>query len=160
MDKKRLVAVIYLMIIIISPILYFSQEIYAEDLQTFQEYNLEINFDTDFEYKAIEYNFLGEKSKSDLSKPFNNFAYISQQGNRNEGSISQIGNFASLVSIIQIGNENRTSVKQYANNTTAEIFQFGNNHDLSLEQWGNQGKVYVIQSGNNLENKEVKIIQF
>ena len=160
MNKNRLVTVIYLIIIIISPILYFNQEIYAEDLQKFQEYNLEINFNTDFEYKSIEYDFLSERNKSDLSKPFKNFAYISQQGDRNEGSILQIGNFASVVAIIQIGNENRASVKQYANNTSAEIFQFGNNHDLSVEQWGNKGKVYVIQSGNNLENKEVKIIQF
>lgn len=160
MYKNRFLTILFLILLILSSLLYFNQKIQAEDFQNFQGYNSEIDFNTDYEYKLIKYNFFSEENKLDLISHLKNSAYIKQQGNFNDGSITQIGNFGSLVAIIQIGNENSASVKQYANNTKAEVFQFGNNHDLSVEQWGNKGKVYVIQSGNNLENKEVKIIQF
>ena len=160
MHKNNLFIIIYLLLLILSSLVFLNQEIYAEEIKQFQGFNSEINFKTDYEYKLLEYNFLSGENKLDLCSHLKNSAYINQQGNRNQSSISQLGNFGSLVAIIQIGNENKASVKQYANNTTAEVFQFGENHDLSVEQWGHEGRIYVIQSGINLENKEVKILQF
>lgn len=160
MRKNKSLILIYLCILTISSLLFFNQNIYAENIKQFEEYNLELNLKTDYEYRLLEYSFITEDNSSTFNKHTANFVYINQQGNWNDSSVSQIGIFGSIVEIIQIGNKNKADIKQHANNTTAEVFQFGDNHDLSVEQWGSQGKIYVIQSGNNLENKEVKIIQF
>ena len=160
MHKNNLFIIIYLLLLILSSLVFLNQEIYAEEIKQFQGFNSEINFKTDYEYKLLEYSFLNEEDKLIHSNFIKNAASIIQNGNQNEGSISQFGNFGSVVELIQIGNENRAEINQFANHTKAEVFQFGNNHDLSIDQWGSEGKIYVIQSGNNLENKEVKIIQF
>jgi|GEM_PF-1611966 hypothetical protein len=160
MQKNKLIVIVFLILLTLSQLLFLNQVTYAEESQQFQGYNSDFNFKTDYEYKFLEYSFLTGENKLNLNNNLKNSAYISQNGNLNQGLISQIGNFGSLVEIVQIGNENRASVNQYANNTSAEIFQFGDNHDLSIEQWGNESKIYVIQSGNNFENKEIKIVQF
>lgn len=160
--KRLIVLMIYIMLLISVQFIFISQSIYAEEIQQFNGYNSDLNFDlkADYEYKILEYDFLSKEKRSLKNHFINNFAYINQLGNQNQSSICQLGIFGSVVEIIQIGNKNKADLKQYANNTTAEVFQFGDNHDLSVEQWGSEGKIYVIQSGINLENKEIKIIQF
>lgn len=158
MKQNKLIFLILFMFFI--QLLIQTSNLYAEDKPVIYEYNFDINFVKNYEYNLLEYSFLsGEKNLA-----FTNFmrrtVLINQNGNYNESSISQIGNFGSIVDVIQIGNKNKTAVKQFGNFTKTEIFQFGNNHDLSIEQWGSEGKIYIIQSGNNLENKEIKIVQF
>lgn len=160
MDKKKLIIIIDIIVLSLACLLILPQMIYAEELQQFYGYNSELDFKNDFEYKLLENKVLSNENRLVCNVFKKNFAYIHQNGNRNQGSITQIGNMGSTVEIIQIGNENKAKIKQFANYTQSEIFQFGNNHDLSIEQWGSQGKIYVIQSGNNFENKEVKIMQF
>ena len=162
MRQKKLIIMIYMALLISVQFIFIGQIIYAEEIPQSYEYNSELDFDlqNDYEYKLLEYNFLSRESRSLPNNFINNSAYINQLGNQNQSSICQPGIFGSVVEIIQIGNKNKADLKQYANNTTAEVFQFGDNHDLSVEQWGDQGKIYVIQSGINLDNKEVKIIQF
>ena len=160
MQKNKLIVIIYLILLTLSQLLFLNQVTYAEENQQFQGYNSDLNFKNDYEYKLLEYSFLAGENKLNLNNHLKNYAYISQNGNLNQGLICQIGNFGSVVEIVQIGNENKANVKQFANNTKAEVFQFGDNHDLSIEQWGNEGGIYVIQSGNNFENKEIKIVQF
>ena len=162
MRQKKLIIMIYMALLISLQFIFIGQIIYAEEIPQSYEYNSELDFDlqNDYEYKLLEYNFLSRESRSLQNNFINNSAYINQLGNQNQSSICQLGIFGSVVEIIQIGNKNKADLKQYANNTTAEVFQFGDNHDLSVEQWGSEGKIYVIQSGNNLENKEIKIVQF
>jgi len=140
-------------------LVFLPQTSYAEELKQFYGYNSELDFENNFEYNLLENNLLVKENRLVFNNFRKNVAFINQNGNQNESSIFQIGSMGSIVNIVQIGNENKAKVKQFADYTRSEIFQFGNNHNLSIEQWGSQGKIYVIQSGNNLENKEVKIIQ-
>lgn len=160
MHKNQLFVIVYLILLTLSQFLFFNQVTYAQEFQQFQGYNSELNFKSDFEYKLLDYNSQSEDSKSPFNNFIKNYAYINQNGNQNQSEIFQIGNFGSIVEVIQIGNENKTAVKQFASSAKADIFQFGDSHDLSIEQWGTEAKIYVIQSGNNFENKEMKIVQF
>src|SRR6056297_1222923 len=157
----RIKLIVFVTLLLISGYFLIAAEmIYAEEIQTFMGYNSNFNYQYDYEFKLLEYSFLNDGDKLVFNSFIKNSAYINQNGNHNQSKIFQIGNFGSIVEIIQIGNENNAVVKQFASSAKADVFQFGNNHDLSIEQWGNEAEIYVIQSGNNFENKEIKIIQF
>ena len=158
MGKKRLI--VFILFIILTQLLIQTPKLYAEDSQKNYEYNSDIDFVKNYDYKFLEYSFLSGEKNLNFPNFMRRSAFINQNGNQNESNISQLGNFGAIVDIIQIGNNNRAEVKQFSNFTKAEVFQFGNNHDLSIEQWGSEGKIYIIQSGNNLEDKEIKIVQF
>lgn len=75
MYKNRFLTILFLILLILSSLLYFNQKIQAEDFQNFQGYNSEIDFNTDYEYKLIKYNFLSEENKLDLISHLKNSAY-------------------------------------------------------------------------------------
>jgi hypothetical protein len=160
MRKIKLCVYISLILLIFLQIYISTTIIYAEDIQQFYGYKSNIDFKKDYEFELLEYSFLIKENKINYTGFIKNYAYINQNGEKNESKIYQIGGIGSIVEIIQIGNENNAIVKQFASLTRADVFQFGNNHDLSIEQWGIEAKIYVIQSGNNYENKEIKIVQF
>ncbi len=160
MRKIRLIVFIFVISLTFLHFFISNTIIYAEEINQFYGYNSAIDLKKDYEFELLEYSFLIEENKINYTGFIRNYAYINQNGEKNDSKIYQIGGSGSIVEIIQIGNENKATVKQFASLTRADIFQFGDNHNLSIEQWGTESKIYVIQSGNNFENKEIKIVQF
>jgi len=138
---NRNILLVFLLILLI--VTFFSAAIYAQDqnYSSAQPQAKNYNFNLKTEFNNSNYNSLKANKK---------LAVIKQKGSFNQADIWQSGtNSLNSALIVQVGNDNQASIKQFVGNNRALVQQYGFNNHAEVLQTSRYNNLTVSQFGNN-----------